>query len=166
MKNLKNNAELLLKAVLVKKGILLTNRPENLIDVPITKLWAKDVLKATKDEARLLRPLIVLLVQHPTQICDFDNLPEELRLTVLALRAGKKEGPDYKFEKYRKLRLLCSISKDARVKGSDKKIPKRYRLAQDTISKIEELKSFGDMKTYTDVVEAAIDKLYKASIKS
>lgn len=93
-----------------------------------------------------------------------ENLPEALRQTVLSLRAAKLEGPDYKFENYRKLRLLCSINKDARVKGSDKKIPKRYRLGQETISKIEELASLGEMKSYTEVVETAIDQLYKLSI--
>lgn len=155
--NLKNDVLTILKANLIQKKILLTNRADKYNDLKVPKqMFAGDILKACKTEPRLMDSAIVLMVQHPSFILDMENLPKALIGIIENLRKGREIGEDYKGIRYKKLFALCSVSSDGRVRGSSKKKPKQFRLSGEVIEKLSKLVESGEYCSETEVIERAV----------
>lgn len=157
MKTLKGHEDRL-KCCLVNKRAMITNRPKKYQTTKV-QLRLNDIVKGIEENPRLLAPTIVMLVQHPAIFKKIEKLPEDIYITVMALRAGMKAGKDCRYESYDKLYKLCAFSSDGRVKGVNKKVRKNYRLKQETVEKIERLLKNRTFNSETEIIEKAIENL-------
>jgi hypothetical protein len=151
-----NTPEENLAYLLVKYGAMVTNRPEKYAKGHVIPAQI-DLEAALEDNPRLLAPLIVLLTQHPIFLKKFIEIPQDILETVKALRKGDLNGPDCRYENFKKLVKLCNIRNDGRVKATtERKIRKEWRLAPDVIEKIEAQVKKGKFKTGTELIETLV----------
>lgn len=125
-------------AFLAAKGLLQSNNIDAQYKrgqkIPLKNfLWA-----ATNLEPRIYEVLPAAILHFPSSISLRENMPEELKQVLIALRTGENDGPGYMHASYSELKRWADIPlRDKRAKPiSQKKIARTYRLRPETIERI------------------------------
>ncbi len=147
-------------AFLKGKGLLNTNLP--IAGKTGMKLEIKDAIWAGLNvEPRIIEVLPTAVLHYQKSFRDFEQMPENLRVVIKALRAGEHAGPEFEGVAFEKLKVWAYTQlKDKRTKPlNEKKHLKAFKLTRTLIEKLEELVASGRYKDQTSALEAAIENL-------